>query len=207
MLSVGNILQKERLRKGLTLAQVEKQIKVREKFLSAVESNDWTYFSSYIYIVGIIKNYADFLGLDDKKILAFFRREYEKKDDMRFKKKVSSSYLVSDTKRIVTASLVAVCFFFFLYFGYQMFLYVSPPKVTLLQPLKTSFKRQDKVKIIGRTEKEASIMIFGERVYQNKDGIFEYDLPLKKAVNSLTIEVTGANGKKTVLSREFLRVP
>lgn len=205
MLSVGSILQKERLRQGLTMSQVEKKIKVREKFLKALEDNNWSYFSSYIYIVGIIKNYSEFLGLDEKKILAFFRREYGKKDDIRFKRKLSSSYLVSDTKRVVVLVLGTIFLFFFLYFGYQIFLYVSPPKVMILSPVKTVFKRENKVKIIGKTEKEASITIFGERVYQNKDGVFEYNFPLNQRINHITIEVVGANGKKTVMQKEFIR--
>lgn len=205
MLSVGSILQKERLRKGLTIAQVEKQIKVREKFLNAIEADDWSGFSSYIYIVGIIKNYAEYLNLDQKRILAFFRREYEKKDDVKFKRKLSSSYLVSDTKRVVFASLAFVSLAFFVYFGYQMFLYVSPPNVTILEPTKLSFKRENKVRIIGKTEREASITIFGERVYQDSEGIFRYDFPLKARENDIAIEVVGANGKKTTVERTFVR--
>lgn len=205
MLSVGSILQKERIKQGYTLAQVEKQIKVREKFLRALEENNWSSFSSYIYIVGIIKNYTEFLNLDEKKILAFFRREYEKQDDVRFKQKLASSYLVSDTRRMVTAALTFVFLAFFVYFGWQMYTYVSPPKVTILQPVATSFKRTDRIKVIGKTEKEASVTIFGERVYQNKDGVFEYDFPLTKEKNELSIEVVGANGKKTVLKREYFR--
>lgn len=205
MLSVGSILQKERIKQGYTLAQVEKQIKVREKFLRALEENNWSSFSSYIYIVGIIKNYTEFLNLDEKKILAFFRREYEKQDDVRFKQKLASSYLVSDTRRMVTAALTFVFLAFFVYFGWQMYTYVSPPKVTILQPVGTSFKRTDRIKVIGKTEKEASVTIFGERVYQNKDGVFEYDFPLTKEKNELSIEVVGANGKKTILRREYFR--
>lgn len=205
MLSVGSILQKERIKQGYTLAQVEKQIKVREKFLRALEENNWSSFSSYIYIVGIIKNYTEFLNLDEKKILAFFRREYEKQDDVRFKQKLASSYLVSDTRRMVTAALTFVFLAFFVYFGWQMYTYVSPPKVTILQPVATSFKRTDRIKVIGKTEKEASVTIFGERVYQNKDGVFEYDFPLTKEKNELSIEVVGANGKKTIIKREYVR--
>ena len=205
MLSVGEILQKERIKKGYPLLLVEKQIKVREKFLRAIEENNWNFFSSKIYITGVIKNYAIFLGLDYRKILAFFRREYGRKEDMRFKKKVSSSYLISDTKKIATAILVIVSFFFITYFGYQMVVYLTPPKVSIIEPTQTHFKRIDKIKIVGKTEKEAAVTIFGERVYQNKDGIFEYEFPLKKKNNQLTIEVIGANGKKTVLVREYIK--
>lgn len=205
MLSVGEILKKERLKKGYTLAYVEKNIKVRGKFLTAIEENNWSFFTSKIYITGIIKNYARFLGLDYKRMQAFFRREYEKKDDLDFKKKVSSSYLVSDTRKFVTILLSIVSFFFFLYFGYQIYMFVSPPKVVILKPTQSHFKRVEKITIKGKTEKEASVSIFGKRIYLDKEGFFTYELPLKQGVNTMTIEVIGANGKKVNIQRTYIK--
>ena len=203
MLSVGQILQQERLKKGYPLSLIEKQIKVREKFLRAVEENNWNFFSSKIYITGIIKNYSVFLGLDYKKILSFFRREYDSKDDVRFKKKVSSHYLISDTRWVMIGIFAVICLLFLSYFGYQVSLYISPPKIVITEPRQTVFRRTEKIKIVGKTEREAAVTIFGERVYQNKDGIFEYDYPLKEGKNILSVEIIGANGKKTILRKEF----
>jgi len=205
MLSVGQILQQARLKKGYPLSLIEKQIKVREKFLKAVEENNWKFFSSKIYITGIIKNYSSFLGLDHKKILSFFRREYESKDDVKFQRKISSLYLISDTRWVVIGIFIIITLLFVSYFGYQVSLYMSPPRVTMIEPQQTIFKHTEIIKIIGKTEKEAAVTIFGERVYQNKEGIFEYDYPLKEGKNILVIEIIGANGKKTILRKEFTR--
>ena len=88
MLSVGSILKNEREKKGLLLSDIEKKIKIREKYLKAIEDENWNYFSSKIYITGILKNYSRVLNLDHKKVLAFFRRDYEKKEEVKFKKKL-----------------------------------------------------------------------------------------------------------------------
>ena len=40
-LSVGEILKRKREEKGLTLVQVEKSLRIRQKFLSYVEKNEW----------------------------------------------------------------------------------------------------------------------------------------------------------------------
>lgn len=203
MFSVGEILKKERIARDLSLSDVEKEIKIREKFLAAIEQNNWSFFSSRIYIMGVIKNYALFLGLDSKKILAFFRRDYEKKEDIRFKKRVASSYLIPETRRVVKILFVGLFLILFFYFGYQLKVYFSPPAVTILSPKNERILREDKVTITGKTEKESLISIFGERVFQNKDGVFTYDFPLKEGTNELIIEVVGANGKKTVLKKNF----
>lgn len=204
MLSVGEMLSKERINKGLTLKQVEKETRIREVQLIAIEKNNWNGFSSKIYITGVIKNYARYLGLDAHKMIVFFRRDYEKKEEVKFKKRVSSQYFHPQTKRLAIAAVVIIAVFFICYFGYQIMLFLAPPKVTILSPKESSFKKVDHVKIEGVTEKDASVSIFGERIYQNKDGIFEYDFPLKQHINELTIEVVGANGKKTVVKKTFI---
>lgn len=205
MLSVGTILRRERERRGITLAQVEKRIKVREKFLLAIEGEKWEIFSSKVYITGIIKNYSDFLDLDPKKILAFFRRDYERHEEVRFKKRVASRYLAPQTKKIALFGLAGVFIIFFTYFGFQLKQYLSPPVITIVSPTVDRFKKTDKIEVAGKTDKDAMINIYGERVYQDNNGIFKYEMPLKIGKNVLLIEVTGANGKKTTLTREFYR--
>lgn len=207
MLTVGEILQAERIKRNLTLKDVEKKIRVREKFLRAIEQNDWKIFSSKIYISGIIRNYSVLLGLNPEKMLAIFRREYARKEDISFKKRITSRHLAPQTRRrfILGASLITLLFT--LYFGYQIYRYLAPPKVEILSPVETVIRKENKVRIVARTEKEAVITIFGERVYQNKDGGFVYDLPLKPGRNELVIEVVGANGKKSVIRREFFLNP
>lgn len=203
MLSVGKLLRDARERKKISLRDVEKQIKVREQFIRALEEDKWYSFTSRIYVTGILKNYARFLGLDERKILAFFRREYERSEELRFKEKVSTSYLSSDSKKTLLAGFILICVLLVGYFSYQLFQYLKPPNVYIISPTSMIFKREQTVKIIGRTEKEAAITIMGERIYQNKEGIFEYVLALKQKENALSIEVIGANGKKTVIERIF----
>ncbi len=205
MLSVGDTLKTARKEQGLTLSQIEKETKIREKFLRQIELNQWN-FASRVYIAGIVKNYADYLNLDSKKMLAFFRRDYEKKDDVRFKRRITSDYLVPTTKRWIRLGIAAIFILFFLYFGYQLFLYLKPPVVTILQP-KIKIFNQDtsSIEIVGKTEKDAVVTIFGERVFQDKNGIFDYNFPLKNGRNVLSITVVGANGKQTIFQTFFYK--
>ncbi len=205
MLSVGTILKKEREKKGLLLIDIEKQIKVREKYLKAIEEEDWNFFSSKIYITGILKNYSRVLNLDNKKILAFFRRDYEKKEEVRFKRKVESDYLTPETKKFLKLGLVILALFFISYFVYQLKVYFSPPGFTLLTPKVKNFTIEKNIKISGKTDKDAAIIIAGERIYQNKEGIFIYEYSLNEGENKLIINLTGANGKKTTVIQTFFK--
>lgn len=205
MLTVGEILREAREKQNVGLIDVERQIKVRSKFLKSVEENNWDMFSSKIYINGIIKNYSTFLGLDPEKMLAIFRRDYERKEDVRFKTRISSRYLTPETRRIVVAVISLIILFFALYFGYQLKQFFSPPGLTVVSPLINTFTVEDRVHFVGKTDKDAAVTIFGERVYQDKNGVFTYDFPLKNGKNELIIEIIGANGKKSVFKEIFIK--
>jgi cytoskeletal protein RodZ len=203
MLTPGEILMEERKSKKITLEEVEKATRIRKKLLQAIEENDWKNFSSKTYIIGIIKSYGKFLNLDEEKLIAFFRRLYEKEEEIKFKEKLAGSYLTPQSKKIFKLSVFLISLLFFLYFAYQLKIYFSPPKVTILSPKQTIFKRENKIKLIGKTEKEAIVNINGERVYQNQDNIFEFFVPLINPKNEVIIEVTGANGRKTIIKKIF----
>jgi cytoskeletal protein RodZ len=205
MLSVGTILKKEREKKGLLLIDIEKQIKVREKYLKAIEEENWNFFSSKIYITGILKNYSRVLNLDHKKILAFFRRDYEKKEEVKFNRKVSSDYLTSETKKFFKLGLIILVLFFIGYFIYQLKIYFSPPGFILLTPKVKNFTIEKSIKISGKTDRDTAVVIAGERIYQNKDGVFTYSYSLNEGENKLIINLTGANGKKTLVKETFFK--
>ncbi len=204
MTTVGKLLRDERLKQNLTLKQVEKALRVREKFIVALEEDNWNVFSSKVYITGLITNYSRLLGVNNQKMLLFFRRDYAKKEDVRFKSRTSSKYLASPTRRIAMGALMSVLFLFVLYFTYQLKLFLAPPKTAIVAPQRSTFRSGEKITVTGKTEKDAAITIFGERVYQDKDGTFTYDFPIKDGKNELIIETTGANGRKSVIKREFM---
>jgi len=93
----------------------------------------------------------------------------------------------------------------FLYFGYQLKLFFLPPKIIILSPSKVNFTTENKINITAKTEKDTMVLINGNREYTNKNGEIEYDLFLKEGTNKIVIELTGANGKKTVVEKTFTK--
>lgn len=203
MLTVGEILKKERERRGLTYDLIEKETKIRKKFIQQIEDNNWQDFPSKTYILGVIKNYGRFLGLSEEKLIPFFRRQYEKQEELRFKKKVSRNYFIPRTKTVLKLTIFFILLIFGLYFGYQLKIYFTPPKVEIISPKITRFKKEEKIKLKGKTEKEAIVYINNQRVFLNDQGIFEFELPLLNPKNEAVIEVTGANGRKTIIKKIF----
>lgn len=203
MLTIGEIILRERERRNLTLEEIEKKTKIRKKNLAAIENNNWKKFPSKTYIVGIIKSYGKFLNLDEEKLIAVFRRQYEKKEEIKFKEKISKTYFTPQTKKLLKISIFFILLFFTLYFTYQLKIYFSPPKVSILSPKGTVFKKEEKIELIGKTEKESIIYINGERIYQDKNNNFETTIPLLNRKNQVIIEVIGPNGRKTIIKKVF----
>jgi len=68
-ITLGEFLQKTREEKGLNLAEVAYQTKIREHYLYALENNQVEKLPSKMQGKGYLRIYAQFLGLDEKMIL------------------------------------------------------------------------------------------------------------------------------------------
>ena len=75
MKTVGFMLKEAREKKGLTTSQVESTIKIREKFIIAIENDEFSILPSPSYAKGFVRNYAEFLGLPIDSTMAIFRRQ------------------------------------------------------------------------------------------------------------------------------------
>jgi cytoskeleton protein RodZ len=64
MFQIGESLREARTRRGLTPADVHKAIRIRERYLTALEEEHWELLPGEAYVRGFLKTYADFLGLD-----------------------------------------------------------------------------------------------------------------------------------------------
>jgi len=61
MNTVGTMLKDARVAKGISLGEVEKQTKIRIKFLEAIERDAYHVLPSPIYAKGFVKNYSEYL--------------------------------------------------------------------------------------------------------------------------------------------------
>jgi cytoskeleton protein RodZ len=66
---IGSVLKTQRERLGFSLANVESQIFIPERYLKAIESGTLEELPSTVQGKGMVKNYAQFLGLDPEPLL------------------------------------------------------------------------------------------------------------------------------------------
>jgi hypothetical protein len=73
--SVGERLREAREVRGFDLYRAERDTKIREKYLAALEAGDFAELPGEVYTRGFLRNYASYLGLDPDEIVDEWRRE------------------------------------------------------------------------------------------------------------------------------------
>src|SRR5690606_9666245 len=64
MHELGAMLRKRREAMGATLAEVEAATKIRQKYLAALEADEWQLLPGEVVGRGFLRNYAAYLALD-----------------------------------------------------------------------------------------------------------------------------------------------
>ena len=64
MFQIGPSLREARTRRGLSPADVHKAVRIRERYLTALEEERWEMLPGDAYTKGFLRTYAEFLGLD-----------------------------------------------------------------------------------------------------------------------------------------------
>jgi cytoskeletal protein RodZ len=64
MFEIGGSLREARLKRGLSPADVQKAIRIRDRYLQALEDERWELLPGDAYVKGFLRTYADYLGLD-----------------------------------------------------------------------------------------------------------------------------------------------
>lgn len=75
MESYGDQLKKAREAKNLDFDTIARETSISESFLEGLESEDTSAFPGEAYMLGFLRNYADYLGLDSEKLLTLYRNK------------------------------------------------------------------------------------------------------------------------------------
>jgi len=206
MKTVGQILQKTRLEKKITLQEIEVQTKIRQNILLALEENNFQKLSSLASVKGLLKTYAEFLGLSSERILAIFRRDFDKKE----KKKVILQGLVTPIDKPGFSwgpkkTLIFLITAFFLtistYLIYQYLSLVRAPFLRVDSPREGIQTTQSILEVSGRADSDSLVMVNSDSVLLNSKGEFHYKIELFSGGNKITIEATSKLGKKNKIER------
>jgi cytoskeleton protein RodZ len=82
MPSIGETLREARMRQRLDIADVERQTKIRAKYLRALENEEFSMLPGPTFVKTFLRTYAEQLGLDPHALVEAYRAEHEPRDEL-----------------------------------------------------------------------------------------------------------------------------
>ena len=73
MNELGQLLRETRESKEITLAEAEARTRIRQKFIAAMEAEDWNALPGEVAARGFLRNYSAFLGLDEAHVFQLYQ--------------------------------------------------------------------------------------------------------------------------------------
>ena len=68
MKDIGNFLRERREARGISLIEVEKDLRIRKKYLQALEEGNIDAIPGKTYLIGYLRNYSKYLSIDEENI-------------------------------------------------------------------------------------------------------------------------------------------
>ncbi|OGD86340.1 hypothetical protein A2Z23_00315 [Candidatus Curtissbacteria bacterium RBG_16_39_7] len=205
MQKVGQILKEARFKKSLTLEDVEKETKIRQRILAALEKGDWNNLPPEPYVLGLVKNYGEYLGLPISWLLALFRREFKASNPQPKTIKSKGFFPWSGTKFEPNILLFWGIIFFvlasLLFLFIQYVLFAGVPNLEVFSPKDGIEISLPVVDISGRTDPDVQLFINEQKVDLAKDGSFTSQIKVLSPQTRLEIVAKGRLGREKKIVR------
>lgn len=206
MVRAGERLREERLKRKLTLQDAEKATKINASFLAAIERGEYKKLPSSAYAQGFVRNYAEYLGLPVRQVLAVFRREFDERKEYRVlpdslsgRQTLSGRHIRFQRRVLVAAMLVISVIAFMLY---QFRFAVLNPPLTITSPKESSVTGQQ-ITIAGTTEPNATVTVNGQAVPLDQGGAFTKKVAAFDGPLTIVVKARSRFGKETIVERHI----
>ena len=71
--SFGDRLRESRESQSYTLDHIARDTRISKRYLQALEKEDFSVFPGETYLIGFLRNYTQYLGLDSDEFLTLYR--------------------------------------------------------------------------------------------------------------------------------------
>jgi helix-turn-helix protein/uncharacterized protein DUF4115 len=107
MFALGPSLREARLKRGLELDAVQKALRIRRRYLEALEDERFELMPGEVYARGFLREYAEFLGLDSSLYIDEFNSRFAHHDDVAIAARPTAPRLRRE-RRVPLAAAIAV---------------------------------------------------------------------------------------------------
>ncbi|HEX5039505.1 MAG TPA: RodZ domain-containing protein [Candidatus Limnocylindria bacterium] len=200
---LGEVLRAAREAKGVDLTRVERETKIRERYLSALEAGDYRDLPGSVYTKGFLRNYGTYLGLDPEYLIDLYRLEtsapaVEKPRIAPPPRPIAgrrSRAFVLTPGVIVAAVLTVLVGGFVAYLGYEFVNFARTPELRITDPAgNVTGYTELTITVRGTTAPNARVTVANLRenptVEADADGTFEMTVGLVPGSNVMRLTAT-----------------
>jgi cytoskeletal protein RodZ len=196
---LGTVLRTAREARFIDLARVERDTKIRVRYLSALERGDYGDLPGSLYTRGFLRNYGLYLGLDPEYLVDLYRLESGsgiERPSMPSRRRPMAARqgrsLVVSSGAVVAAILSLLVVAFVVYLATEFVTFARTPDLRITDPATDVLAWQGtEYTIRGVTEPSSTITTDGLRqnpsATANADGAFSVRVGLVPGANVITL--------------------
>ncbi len=198
---LGEVLRAAREAKEVDLIRVERDTKIRERYLSALERGEYRELPGAVYTKGFLRNYGAYLGLDPEYLIDLYRLETSSIAAERPSSPGPPRPITVRRRRtfVVTPGAVAAAILtilvgaFVAWLGYEFVNFARTPELRIVEPAgDVAAHTESSITIRGVTSPDATITVSGlpenPTTTADADGNFEMTLGLLPGSNEIRLQ-------------------
>lgn len=196
-MTLAEKLKKLRSERRLSLNEISRNTGIQAKYIENLEEGNFEELPADVYVKGFLRNYANYLGVDEKVFLKAFEKEktihknIKEKDkpekNKNFIKPLQIKSFSFTPKKIIT-TFILIAFVAITFFIYQeVGSFASTPRLVITSPKHDSQVDGNSVSIEGITEKDAKLFVNDQPIFVNDEGRFNENVMLQPGNNVINI--------------------
>jgi len=203
MRTIGELIKEFRVKKHLSLANLERATKIKRDFIEAIEKQDWNKLPEFPVVIGFVKNIAQVLKIDQNQAVAFLRRDYPPKL-LRINPKPDLSEKFTWSPRLTfLTGITLVAIILIVYLGFQYKNFISPPSLEVDSPQEGQLVEERKIFVSGVVDPDATVSVNNQPVLVGEDGKFVAELEIFEGTQEIVVIATSRSGKQSVVHRKI----
>lgn len=218
MARLGELLRAQREKKGITLDQAAADTRIREKFLTALEDGDYRSLPGAVYTKGFLRNYAEYLDLDQEDLIVLFQQERglvaEPARTFEPMRPIMHRSVILTPAVFVPVIVLAGIALFVGYLYYQFTSFAVAPALDVVDPSTDAIAQQSTYVLRGHTvpNGQVTVTVFPgpltvSGIRPDPDGTFTATINLTAGANHVIVSVLDQSGKQSQVNRSILLQP
>jgi cytoskeletal protein RodZ len=197
---LGEVLRAAREAKGVDLPRVERETKIRERYLSALERGEYRELPGSVYTRGFLRNYGAYLGLDPEYLIDLFRLETSSAPAERTPMPAPPRPLATRRSRafvitpgvVVAAILTLMVGGFVAWLGFEFVNFARTPELRITEPAGNVSAHPDETITVRGVTAPNAVVTFSElpenpTVTADASGVFEVTVQLRPGSNVMRV--------------------